>query len=430
MKQIKLKHRNTCRLCDSKKVELAVKMAPIPPQELYLDSAEAAKSVERFPVDLYFCDDCGHVQQLDILDASTLWQDYTYESSKAKGMMEHFESFTDEVLADYTSDKELGYVLDVGSNDGALLSCFKRRGFNVIGVDPAENLAAQATAAGILTLPELFTVETANTILQSHGKANIITVFNAFAHADNLIEIAEGIRVLLDDDGVFYFEVQYLLDVIDKVLIGTIFHEHMSHHSLLPMMQFLTAQGMEVIDVVRVPIQHGALIGKVQLKGAARPVHSRVEQLVNLENNRQLKSLQIIKGFGDKITSLQKQANIFRQRVIEEGASVAGYGAARSGQSLISQTQIQGVIKYIVDNHPQKIGKFPAGDGIPIVATSELYNRNPEYTVILAWVHVRVIIENNLNYLRQGGTFVVLTPSLILVDKDNVSLFLSNYGKS
>lgn len=428
MKQITLTHRNKCRLCESKNFSLAVKMAPIPPQEIYLDSATAAREIKRFPVDIYFCNDCGHVQQLDILDSETLWQGYSYESSKAKGMSKHFSDFTDSVLREHAPSKDKSYVLDIGSNDGALLSCFKREGYKVLGIDPAKNLAEQATRVGIPTRADLFTVATANEILQSEGKATIITAFNAFAHADDLKSIAQGVRLLLDDEGVFYFEVQYLLDVLDKVLIGTIFHEHMSHHSLIPMMNFLEAQGMEVIDVIRVPVQHGALIGKVQLKGGVKPIHNRVKELVILEQSRQLQSLHTIKEFGVKVDALRVQAVEFRLKVEQENASVAGYGAARSGQSLISQLQLDGVIEYIVDNHPQKVGKYPAGDGIPVIATQELQARKPDYTVILAWVHVKVIIENNYSYLKQGGTFVVLTPKLVLVSQDNVKEFLNTYG--
>jgi SAM-dependent methyltransferase len=428
VKQITLKRRDNCRLCNSDNVVLAVEMEPIPPQELYLDSAEVANQVQRFPVDIYFCQSCGHVQQLDILDSTTLWQDYTYESSKAKGMMDHFLTFTDNVLRDYTPSKAQGYVLDIGSNDGALLSCFKQQGYQVLGVDPAENLAQQATAAGIMTLPELFNVITAEQIMETHGKAKIITSFNAFAHADDLLDIAKGIRLLLDDDGLFYFEVQYLLDVLDKVLIGTIFHEHMSHHSLVPMMQFLESQGMTVVDVVRVSVQHGALIGKVQIKGGPHSVHPRVAQMVALENKRKLQSLETIQNLGTQIERIRQQAQIFRQQVKRERAQVAAYGAARSGQSLISQLHLQGVIEFIVDNHPQKIGKYPAGDGIPVVATQELKTRKPKYTVILAWVHVKVIIENNMEYIQAGGVFVVLTPQLTCIDKDNVNSFLEEYG--
>ncbi len=428
MKKITVKHRSTCRLCDSPDIVLAVKMEPIPPQELYLENAEDARAIERLPVDIYFCEDCSHVQQLDILDSETLWQDYTYESSKAKGMMQHFQEFTDDVLEEHNLQKDNGYILDIGSNDGALLSCFKNEGFQVIGVDPAKNLAEQATKAGIPTYADLFDVETAKRILDSDGKAAVITAFNAFAHADNLNDIADGIRLLLKNDGLFYFEVQYLLDVLDKVLIGTIFHEHLSHHSLLPMMQFLSSHGLELIDVKRVEVQHGALIGKVQLKGGPYHENKRVSELVSLEKERGLDRLETVQSLDKHLDELKIQANAFRAKVQNENALVAAYGAARSGQSLISQLQLDGIIEFIVDNHPQKIGKFPAGDGIPVVSTELLQTKKPDYTVILAWVHVKVIVANNRDYLQRGGVFVVLTPQLTLVTEDNVNSFLDDYG--
>ena len=428
MKKVTVKHRSTCRLCDSSNVVLAVKMEPIPPQELYLENATDARAIERFPVDIYFCEDCGHVQQLDILDSETLWQDYTYESSKAKGMMKHFQEFTGEVLEEHNFQRDNGYILDIGSNDGALLSCFKKAGFQVIGVDPAKNLAEQATKAGIPTYADLFDIQTAKRILDSDGKATVITAFNAFAHADNLNDIAEGIRLLLRGDGLFYFEVQYLLDVLDKVLIGTIFHEHLSHHALLPMMQFLSSHGLELIDVKRVEVQHGALIGKVQLEGGPYQENKRVSELVSLEKERGLNKLETVQSLERHLKALKIQSNAFRAKIQNENALVAAYGAARSGQSLISQLLLDGVIEFIVDNHPQKVGKFPAGDGIPVVPTDLLRSKKPDYTVILAWVHVKVIIENNRDYLVGGGVFVVLTPELTLVTQENVNAFLDTYG--
>jgi hypothetical protein len=243
-------------------------------------------------------------------------------------------------------------------------------------------------------------------------------MFNAFAHADNLGEIAESIRTLLAPDGVFVFEAQYLLDIIDRVLIATIFHEHMSHHSVKPLVRFLDRHGMELIDVERVPIQHGSLIGTVQVKSGKRPVGDSVRQLLDLEAARGLDKLETLRKFGEQVRQLKEQTSRLAQRWKQQKLSVAGYGAARSGPTLISQLGLGGVIDYIVDDHPQKVGKYSSGDGIRIVPTAELYRCMPEFTVILAWVHAQKIIESNRAYLDQGGHFVVLCPETSVVGRD------------
>src|SRR5207244_4512592 len=162
--------------------------------------------------------------------------------------------------------------VDMGSNDGSLLRPFKLAGHRVLGIDPAREIARRATESGIETIPELMSAELARKIREERGPAEIVCAFNAFAHADNLGEMVDGIRIMLGADGLFFFEVQYLLDIIDGMLIATIFHEHMSHHSVAPMVRFLDRHGLELIDVERVPIQHGALIGSAQLKGGRRAV--------------------------------------------------------------------------------------------------------------------------------------------------------------
>ena len=410
-------HRTTCRLCDSKNVELVVKLEPIPLSENYCDDAEVGKNAARYPVDLYMCRDCGHVQQLDVVDSKSLWESYTYYSGDAKGMPEHFRDVAGEIIADYRPVQG-SLVIDIGSNDGSLLRPFKEAGYRVLGIDPATEIAKQATNAGIETIPELMSLDLSRQIRSRHGTAQVVCMFNAFAHADNMGEIAEGIRELLAPDGIFVFEAQYLLDIIDRVLIATIFHEHMSHHSVKALTVFLDRHGLELIDADRVPIQHGSLIGKVQLKGAGRPVEESVKALLELEATRGLDKIETLKQFAEKIRQQRERT----ARLVEEWrrskVSVAGYGAARSGPTLISQLGLTGAIEYIVDDHPQKVNYFSSGDGIPILPTAELCRRMPVYTVILAWVHAAKIIESNREYLERGGCFVVLCPETRVVGKN------------
>ena len=229
-------HRDNCRLCHSTIVEKAVALAPIPLAEKYSTSAEIAHKIERFPIDLYLCTNCGHVQVLDVIDSETLWDDYTYHSGQTKGIVDHFKEVTDNVLTEYPVAKG-SLIIDIGSNDGSLLRPFKEHGLRVLGIDPAQDIARKATESGIDTLASLLTKELTKNIIATHGKASIVSAFNVFAHADNMNEMAACIVEMLDEKGIFVFEVQYLVDIIEKFLLGTIFHEHMSHHSLKPMIQ-------------------------------------------------------------------------------------------------------------------------------------------------------------------------------------------------
>jgi len=354
------------------------------------------------------------VQQLDIVDSKSLWENYTYYSGEAKGMPEHFEKVAANIRDTYQPSGG-SLVVDVGSNDGALLRPFKRAGHRVLGIDPATAIARMASESGIETIPELMSLELAQKIRGEHGAAEVVCMFNAFAHADNLGEVVDAIRALLAPDGVFIFECQYLLDIIDGMLIASIFHEHMSHHSGKALVRFLDRHGLELMKVERVAIQHGSLIGSVQLKGGKRSVDASVGELLALETKRGLDKLATLREFAARVYAQRDRMAALVKKWKQENVSVAGYGAARSGPTLISQLGLGGAIEFIVDDHPQKVNKYSSGDGIQIVPISELCRRMPKYTVILAWVHSAKIIESNKEYLEKGGHFVVLCPETRVV---------------
>jgi 2-polyprenyl-3-methyl-5-hydroxy-6-metoxy-1,4-benzoquinol methylase len=410
-------HRNTCRLCDSSNVELVVNLKPIPLSENYSIDRSIALSAARFPVDVYMCADCGHVQHLDVIDPEVLWDSYTYFSGEAKGMPEHFQQVSENILRKCEPPPG-SLVIDIGSNDGSLLKPFKSVGFRVLGVDPATEAARRANEAGIPTFQSLMTADLARQIREEHGAAHVICAFNVFAHADDLGEMVDCVRTMLHPDGLFFFEAQYLLDILDGVLIATIFHEHMSHHSVTPLTKFLDRHGLELIAAERARVQHGSLIGVVQLKGGRRPVEASVDSLLALEADRRLAEVQTLRDFNTKVGQLREKTASLVARLKKEGAKIAGYGAARSGPTLIAQLGLTGAIDYIVDDHPQKVGKFETGDGILVVPTAQLCERMPDYTIILAWVHANKIIDTNQEYLKRGGRFIVLCPETRVVSKD------------
>lgn len=414
-------HRESCRLCGGRKLEKVVALLPIPLAEKYTDSPARGEGAEPYPIDLYMCLDCGHVQQLDVIDSTTLWSDYTYHSGQTKGILDHFEEAAERLIAKQKPQPG-SLVVDVGSNDGSLLRCFKKRGYRVLGVDPAREIARKATESGIETLPELFTLDLAEKIRKERGPASVVTAFNVFAHTDDMIGMGRSVRRLLADDGVFQFEAQYLLDIVDKLLLGTIFHEHMSHHSLKPMKRFLEGLGLQLIDVERVTIQMGSIIGTAQVAGGPRRVDPSVGALLALEEERRLDRPETIRGFETRLGELKRKVDALAAEWKRTGAKVAGYGAARSGPTLITQFGLGDVIEYLFDDHPQKVGKYSAAHGHLVVPTRELTERMPDYVVILAWIHAKKIIAANQDYLKRGGRFVLCCPEVQVIGADAASL--------
>ena len=325
--------RETCRLCDSPKLELVVPVAPTTVAEKYLTEDQLDQEQQRFPLDLYMCQDCGHVQILDVIDPKYLFDDYTFLTSNTKGLIESFEEYTEDVVRRFSPNPG-GMVIDIGSNDGTLLSCFQKRGWSVLGIDPAKEIANQATIAGVETLPEFITPELALHVRQKYGPAAVVTANNVFAHADDLAGMADSIRALLADDGIFVFEISYLLDILDRMLLGTIFHEHLSHHSLKPMIKFLRKHGMEAIDVRRTTKQGGSLIGVAQLAGGPRAIMPSVPELLELEERRGLDKPETIREFSARLQAIKAKLDLMIDNARSNGQTIAGFGAARSGTTL------------------------------------------------------------------------------------------------
>jgi hypothetical protein len=411
-----LSKRNICRLCDSKNLELAVPLLPTPVAEKYLDKNELDKKELLCPLDLYMCLVCGHVQLLDIVEPNFLYSDYTYSSGGSKGLVNHFKEYVDQICKKFQPLKE-ELVVDIGSNDGTLLKFFKDYNLRVLGVDPANEIALKASNEGVKTIPKFFNKTLAKDIVKEYGKAKIVTANNAFAHMDDLKEVMEGIKIMMNEDSIFVFEISYLLDVIEKVLLGTIFHEHHSYHSIKPLKSFFESFDMELVDITRNNIQGGSLVGVVQFKNGKYKINSSVENILNLEQEKKIDQIQTLKNFSKNLSITKNKVKSLFEDISKNKKTIAGFGAARSGTTLITQMQIGSMIEYIVDDNVQKQGKYSPGDHILVRPTNFIYEKIPDYLVILAWVHSKNIIRNHQKYLEMGGSFIVCFPELEIIKR-------------
>ena len=204
---------------------------------------------------------------MEVINNKLLWQDYTYLSSQTEAIVKHFAKFTKKTLKRFNLNKN-DLIIDIGSNDGSLLKAFKKskKKIRVLGVEPAKNVAQLAEKKNINTLNKFFDFNLSKLINNKFEKAKIITCFNTFAHSENLRSIVKGIKNILDKDGVFIFECQYLMDIYKNKILGTFFHEHLYHHSVSSLKYFFNLYGMELFDVEKANIQKGSIIGYVGFK--------------------------------------------------------------------------------------------------------------------------------------------------------------------
>ena len=410
--------REDCRLCISKDLELVVPLSPTPVAEKYLTAGDLKTKKELiYPLDLYMCSSCGHVQLLDVIDPKFLYDDYTYCSGNSPGLVKHFSEYADYITENFKFENN-DLVVDIGSNDGTLLYFFKKKGFKVVGVDPAEEVAKLANDRDIETYTNFFDSKTTKEIISNKGKAKIITANNAYAHMDDLNSLTKNISKLLQKDGIFVFEISYLLDVIENNLLGTIFHEHHSYHSIKPLKKFFKKFNMELIDITRNNIQGGSLVGITQFIGGPYKAKDSVKEIEELETKKKIDQVETLRLFSKKLNNHISEIKDSLEKIKKEGKSIAGFGAARSGTTLISQFKIGEVIDYIVDDSSYKQGKFSPGEHLLVKPTNEIYSKNkPDYLIILAWVHAKKIIKEHQRFLNNGGAFIICFPEFKIIKK-------------
>jgi len=404
--------RSTCRLCGGNKLTLVLKLAPTPPANAFVSRDELDKPQALFPLDVFFCESCRHVQLLDVVDPSVLFENYVYVSGTSPSFVAHFQNYAKGIL-DQFKPAPGSLVVDIGSNDGTLLRFFQQAGMKVLGVDPARNIAEEATRTGIPTRAAFFSPKLAAEIRAQDGAASVITGNNVFAHIDNLGAIVEGIRTLLAPDGVFVFEVSYLVDVFEKTLFDTIYHEHLDYHSVKPLVPFFNRLGMELIEAVRVGSHGGSLHGIAQLKGGPHPVGKSVAEAIANEEKLGLDRPETFHQFGRNINSLKTDLGKLLRELKAKGKKIAGFGAPAKATTLMYHFEIgPDLIDFIVDDSPLKQNLFTPGYHVPVVPSSVMYERKPDYVLILAWNFAAQIMKSHKAYTKAGGHFIVPIPQL------------------
>jgi len=398
--------RNSCRLCGGSALDVVLQLESTPAANDFVLPDQISKPQEVFPLYLVQCMHCDHVQLPVVLSPQILFSNYVYVSGTSSKFVKHFENYALEMIQRFNL-KPGDLVVDIGSNDGTLLRFFKNAGMRVVGVDPAQLISEHATLSGIETLCAFFDRLTANAILSKHGYASLVLANNVFAHADDLAEIAHGVRDLLHpDSGWFVFEVQYLVDMVENTLFDMVYHEHLSYHSVKPLMNFFSSLGMSLVDVLPVDTHGGSIRGTVAMRKGLEP---SISTLRLLERER---VFLLGDPFGDlkrRIGNAREQLNEVLSRVIGE---VIGYGAPAKLTTLMYQFNIaSNQIKFVVDDSQWKQGMLTPGKHIPVVPPSQLLARenNPEIIIIFAWNFADQIINK---YPQFRGSYVVPLPKL------------------
>ncbi|MBL6939884.1 MAG: class I SAM-dependent methyltransferase [Alphaproteobacteria bacterium] len=402
---------DTCRLCHSTRLEKVLTLKPTPPANACVRQEQLGDEQPTFPLNLALCANCGHTQLIDVVDPAYLFSHYVYASGAAPAMVRHLHDYGRRVI-ERLRPSQGDLVVEVGSNDGTFLRTFRDHGLKVLGIDPAKNIAEQANKSGIETLVEFFNAGIAREVRAKYGAAKIVCANHVFAHVADMQGFVDGARHLLADDGVFVFEVGYLVDVYEKSTFDTIYHEHLDYHRVGPLRRFFEANGLLMFDAERTDIQGGSLRGYVSRPGA-RQQSPNLRVLEDYEHKIGLDEPVTFRRFADRINRSGLELTTLLAGLKAQGKKIAAYGLPAKATTLMYHFDLdQRTIEYVVDDAPLKVGLFSPGLHVPILSVNTLYERHPDYVVVLAWNFADTIITRHKAFTDKGGRFIVPLPSL------------------
>lgn len=369
---------------------------------------------ECFPLDLFLCRNCGHAQLLDVVDPEILYRSYIYTTSTSLGLDQHYKQYAADMVA-VARPPANGLVMELGSNDGTLLRCFQAHGLRTLGIDPAREVARRATESGVETLPEYFTTELARRLKRERGPADIICANNVIANIDQVGDAFDGIGELLAPEGVFVFETGYQLPIIQNLLFETIYHEHLDYHSVKPMQKFCERHGLRLFAAKHIPTKGGSLRGLVCHANSGRATESSVGELIRRETEAGIHTLAAHHVYGARIEKLKQDLLTLLRGLRQQGKRIAAFGAANAVTTLTHHFEIGEFIEFVVDDNPRKQGTFSPGYHTPVLPMQALYDRKPDYVLVLAWRFLEPFQRKNQAYLDQGGRFIVPLPELRII---------------
>ena len=412
--------RDACRLCQSSELERVIELTPTPPGNRVLRADEIEQPRPSYPLEVYFCNNCAHLQLGHVVDPEILYQrHYTYVSATSPVFVTHLREYATAMIERFSLVKG-GLVADIGSNDGTCLKFFKAAGFEVLGIDPATDIARRASDDGIETIPGFFGFEMARRLREQRGSASLITSHNACAHIDDLSDVIDGVDHWLRDDGLFVMEVGYLVDVYQKIWFDTIYHEHLDYHTLAPLVSFLARHGLEVITVERIAPQGGSIRVIAQKKEGPYPADGSVDDLLALERRLAMQTPEVFRAFNRRVNEVRDELTKLLVDLKQQGHSIAAYGAPTKATTMLMHFGLgRDVLDFTLEDNPLKHGCFLPGALIPILPADELYERRPDYVVILAWNFASPIIEKHRRYHDEGGRFILPMPEPRIVERLN-----------
>jgi len=358
-------------------------------------------SNDLYPLDLNFCNQCSNSQLSVVVPPEKMFDNYFYLSSTSQQFRDHFIDIAKELKSDLKLNNK-SVVVDIGSNDGIFLDPVKNFGVNAIGVEPAKNVAKIANSKKLETLSEYFSDKTVNKIIKKHGKADVVTAFNVFAHGDGLKDILKNTEDLLKKNGEFIFEIQYLLRTLKDLTFDNIYHEHVNYWCLLAILNFFEDSQMKVYKVKEVDT-HGGSLRVYATKNKNKRTHKSVSQYIEIEKKNKLDKIETYYKFAKNVENIKVNSLKKINDILSQNTKIIGYGAPAKATTVLNYFGINDkYFKYVLEDSEIKQNKYIPETNIQIKSKDDVDVDKYEYILVLAWNFFDAIVKNNKNNFKKS----------------------------
>ena len=404
-----------CRLCESTNFKLILDLGKQPPSNALLSKKNLNLKEKKFPLRLFLCKTCFHLQLLDVVDKKHLFSNYLYITGANKTMVNHFHDYADYLHQKFLRNRKNSLVIEIGSNDGTLLKNFFRYDVKVLGIEPAKNLAKFSKKLNINTMTNFFNLSLAQKLAKKQ-KADIIIANNVLGHVDNLRNFINGISILLKDDGVFVFEVPHSYQLLKNLEFDTIYHEHISYFSVTSLQKWLRKNNFVIFNIQKQKV-HGGTIRVFVSKPNKYKINSSVKKILELETKFGIKKINTYIEFSNKTKLLKKSLIETIRELKNKNYKIFGYGSPAKGNVLLNYCDLDNsMIDFLTDITSLKQNKYSPGMHIVIKSSSLVKNLTNEYVgLMLAWNYKNEILEKEKKFRRNGGKFLIPIPKPTIV---------------
>lgn len=402
----------SCRICGGTNLNPVLSLGSTPLANSLLKSPEEAASEPRFPLELVHCNDCSLVQITETVDPQLLFSNYVYFSSFAETTLASAEELVNRLVAmRKLSSKQT--AAEIASNDGYLLQYYVKHGVNVLGIEPAKNIAAAARQKGIRTIDEFFSKDLAAQLVSEGHRADVLHANNVLAHVADLNGLVSGMHDFLNDNGLVVIEVPYLKPMLDHTEFDTVYHEHLCYFSLTALDKLFSSHKLFINDVESLSIHGGSL--RLLIEKNKQRTH-RVVELLEQEKREGVFDSSYYSNFSKKVEELRSDLLKLLSDLKNANKRVAVYGASAKGSTLMNYFGIdKKLVSYVVDRSTIKQGRYTPGTHLPIYPPEKLLSDRPDYVVLLTWNFADEILRQQDEYRKAGGKFIIPIPSLKVI---------------